>query len=126
MRPIRLFINLVVDEATFFGSPELIIYPHPAITRLAKKRSPTRTKTRLRRSCDNKLDKLVKDFMLSAVTVSLSRPEMSTSSTARTRFISDIVYFNPGRLRMLTPISLNKKTERMIKIRPEIAEVMIS
>ena len=33
--------------------------------------------------------------------------------------------YKPGKLRILTPIRFMMKTERMIKIKPEIAEVII-
>jgi len=102
------------------------MYSQPAMMRLAKKKSPTMTKIRLMRSFENKLARSVKDFAPIAVAVSFSRPEISTLSTASTRLIKDMVYFRPGRPRMSTPISLNKKTERIIKINPEMAEVIIS
>ncbi len=48
-RPMRPLVILVEAADIFLGSPELNINSQPARMRLTKKKSPVRTKTRLRR-----------------------------------------------------------------------------
>lgn len=129
IRPIKPLTRRVLAPATFLGSPELNIKSQPAIMRLAKKMRPMMTKIKfikLKPPPVNNPPRFVTLAKLGAGLAVLIRLVMSTS-LARIWFISVIfIYTNPGIPRMLIPISLIKKRDKRIKMRPITAEVMIS
>ncbi|KKS64734.1 MAG: hypothetical protein UV32_C0007G0002 [Candidatus Collierbacteria bacterium GW2011_GWF2_42_51] len=96
MRPIRPLVMRVVAIWTFLGSPELIIYPQPAITKLAKKIRPTIMKTKFNKLKPPSEKRSVIFEVRGMLGAGLGRSEILTSA-AKIWFVRVIIFMiTPG------------------------------